>query len=85
MPFVPAEIAYGDPAAVAKLVSPRTPVLLVGSRGVLAAGSDILNAYDRLEVAEFSARSLLDTAVIGPLQPIGAAQIRELEEAFGLN
>jgi L-fuculose-phosphate aldolase len=85
MPFVPAEIAYGDPAAVAKLVSPRTPVLLLGSRGVLAAGSDILNAYDRLEVAEFSARSLLDTAVIGPMQPIGAAEIGALEEAFGLS
>ena len=84
MPFVPAPAAYGDPAALAARVSARTPVLLLGNQGVMATGSDVLNAYDRLEVAEFSARSLIDTAVIGPLQPIGAAEIRELEEAFGL-
>jgi L-fuculose-phosphate aldolase len=47
-------------------------------------GTDILSAFDRLEVAEFSAKSLIDTAVLGPLVPIGNNEIHDLEKAFGL-
>jgi len=84
MPLVPAQTAYGDLLAVAEMMSLHTPALLLQNRGVLVAGTNVLNAFDRLEVAEFSARSLIDTAVIGPLQPMGAAEIRELEQAFSL-
>jgi L-fuculose-phosphate aldolase len=62
----------------------RQPVLLVQNDCVLTVGTDILNAFDRLEVAEFSARSLIDTAVLGPLVPIADGAIRDLEAAFGL-
>jgi hypothetical protein len=37
-----------------------------------------------LEVAEFSAKSLIDTAVLGQLVPIGDEEIRDLEVAFSL-
>ena len=84
MPQVPYETCYVDFAFVAERVSLRTPVLLVANEGVLAVGADILNAFDRLEVAEYSARSLLDAAVLGPMVPIGEAEIRGLEAAFGL-
>jgi L-fuculose-phosphate aldolase len=66
------------------MVSLHTPVLLVENDCVLTVGTDILNAFDRLEVAEFSARSLIDTAVLGQLVPIGDAEINDLEKAFGL-
>jgi hypothetical protein len=35
-------------------------------------------------VAEFSARSLIDTGVIGTHVPIGEEEIRELEVSFSL-
>jgi L-fuculose-phosphate aldolase len=47
-------------------------------------GTDVLNAFDRLEVAEFSARSLIDTTVLGRHVPIGEDEIRDLEVAFSL-
>ena len=69
---------------VAAMVSLQKPVLLVQNDCVLTVGTDILNAFDRLEVAEFSARSLIDTAVLGQLVPIGDSDIHQLEKAFGL-
>jgi hypothetical protein len=39
-------------------------------------------AFDRLEVADFSALSLIDTMNVGPLVPIGEDEVKALEEKF---
>lgn len=67
---------------VAGRVSAETPVLLLENGGALTTGRSLLKAFDRLEVLEFSAQSLLDSAGIGPLKPIGNADMEELKEAF---
>ncbi len=82
--LVPFKTLYTQADTVAEMVSLHTPVVLVENDCVLTVGSDILNAFDRLEVAEFSAKSLIDTAEIGHLVPIGDAEIHDLELAFGL-
>ena len=49
---------------------------------MVVVGSDILGTFDRLEVAEFTAWSLIDTQSIGT--PIGMSEedIRALEKRF---
>lgn len=84
IPLIPFKTLYTQVDTVAETVSLSTPVLLVQNDCVLTVGTDILNAFDRLEVAEFSARSLIDTAVLGQLVPIGDAEIHDLEVAFSL-
>jgi L-fuculose-phosphate aldolase len=84
VPVIPFKILYTEPDTVAGLVSLSKPVLLVQNDCVLTLGTNILNAFDRLEVAEYSAKSLIDTTVLGPLVPIGDTEIRDLEAAFGL-
>ncbi|MCA9972538.1 MAG: class II aldolase/adducin family protein [Anaerolineales bacterium] len=84
VPLVPFETHDTQPDAVARMASLRTPVLLLQNDGILVVGTSVLNAFDRLEVAEFSARALIDTAVLGPLVPIGDVEIRDLKQAFGL-
>ena len=84
IPLIPFKMLYTEAEKVADMVSISTPVLMVKNDCVLAAGTDVLNAFDRLEVAEFSAKSLIDTAVIGQLVPIGDEEIRDLEVAFSL-
>ncbi len=84
IPLVPFKTLYTEATTIAEMVSLGTPVLLVQNDCVLTVGTDILNAFDRLEVAEFSARSLIDSAVLGQLVPIGDGEIRDLEEAFNL-
>ncbi len=84
IPLVPFKTLYTQPETISEMASLQTPVLLVQNDCVLTVGTDILNAFDRLEVAEYSARSLIDTAVLGQLVPIGDKEIHDLEQAFGL-
>jgi L-fuculose-phosphate aldolase len=71
--------------AVAARLSPRTPALIVENEGLLATGATILQAFDRLEIAEYSAQSLIDiTAKVGEWTPLEEPRLRELEAAFGL-
>ena len=58
------------------------PVLIIRNDSVLTVGTDILNAFDRLEVAEFQCAIADRSAEIGTLVPIGAAEIQDLERAF---
>jgi L-fuculose-phosphate aldolase len=78
------KLFYTEPQKIAAMVSLQSPVLTVQNDCVLVVGTDILNAFDRLEVAEFSAKSLIDSANIGALVPIGEDEIRDIEVAFAL-
>ena len=84
IPVVPYGIQFREPQRVADTLSEATPVLLIQNDAIMTTGSSILKAFDRLEVAEFTARSLLDTALIGSHVPIGEAEIADLKEAFHL-
>lgn len=82
-------LSYGaqfiDPQGVANAVSMRTPLLLLENDAILIVGENLLQTFDRLEVAEFSARSLIDAHSLGEYIPIGDAAIRELEQAYSLH
>ena len=84
IPRIPHGKQYTAPGELATAVSLQTPVLLIENDCILAVGQNILQTFDRLEVAEYSARALIDTATIGPLVPIGGEDIAALEKAFNL-
>ncbi|MGQ9490441.1 MAG: class II aldolase/adducin family protein [Anaerolineae bacterium] len=84
IPVVPYGTQFLEPQRIADTLSEATPVLLIQNDAILTTGSSILKAFDRLEVAEFSAKALLDTAAIGSHVPIGEAEIADLKRAFQL-
>ena len=45
-------------------------------------GDRLINTFDKLEVADFSARSLIMAAPVGRLNPITDAEIDDLRVAF---
>jgi L-fuculose-phosphate aldolase len=49
---------------------------------VLVTGDKLLSTFDRLEVAEFSAKSLVMAAPIGRMVPINDTQVEELRKVF---
>ncbi|MNY56798.1 hypothetical protein D3C86_1929130 [compost metagenome] len=51
---------------------------------VIVTGQDMLIAFDRLEVAEFSAKAVIASRDIGDIVPIDEKKIRDIEEAFHL-
>jgi L-fuculose-phosphate aldolase len=83
VPLIPYGQQYDAPEELSAALSPKTPVALIENDTVLATGATIHQAFDRLEVVEFTAFSLISTQHIGPLVPIGEAEVRELEAKFG--
>jgi L-fuculose-phosphate aldolase len=84
LPLVPYGSQYGDGKSLSRVLSPQTPIILIENDSILVTGDSLISTFDRLEVAEFSARSLTLARQLGKLQPIGDAEITELKEKFRL-
>ena len=65
-----------------RLSEGKIPALIIENDSVLVTGDKLLQTFDRLEVAEFSAQSLVLASSIGQLQPINQQQIEDLRKAF---
>jgi len=65
-----------------QLSSGKIPALIIENDSVLVTGDQLLQTFDRLEVAEFSAKSLVLASSIGQLQPINQKQIEDLRKTF---
>lgn len=60
----------------------QRPFVMLENDSVVVTGDQLINTFDRLEVADFSARSLLLAAPLGKLNPITDEEIEELRVAF---
>jgi len=82
VPKVPFEVIYNQPHRLAEIVSLKTPVVIVENDCVLVVGDSLINAFDRMEIAEFSAMALHDTLFVGNLVTIGRNDVQDLEHKF---
>ena len=73
-----------QPAMVADLFIQKCPIVLVENDCIIVTGSSLLNAFDRLEVAEFSAKALIASKSLGEVISINDRQVAEIEKAFHL-
>lgn len=71
-----------DPASVADRLCPDHPVALVQNDGALALGTNLLDAFDRLEVLEATAAAVIASRPLGGLTPMDDQQLAELRAAF---
>jgi len=69
---------------VAKTLSPRYPVIVIENDCLVTTGSTLIQAFDRLEVAEYSAHATIDCQALGGMKPISDKQIKDLVKAFKL-
>jgi len=81
---VPYSSLYLKPDTVSDMVCDKTPVLICENNQILATGSSLLGAFDRLEVMEATAHSILSTHDIGKLVHISDDEIKEIDTAFHL-
>jgi len=82
---VPFGVSYRQPKKAAGLFSSKTPVLICENDCVIVTGSSLLNAFDRLEVSEFTARSIIDARNLGDIVHIHDNEIEDINKAFGLD
>ena len=59
----------------------KRPFVMLENDSVVVTGDKLINTFDRLEVADFSARSLVLAAPLGKLNPITDEEIEELRVA----
>ena len=75
---------YFDCDKTAKEVGLKHPVTLVDNECCVVMGTSLLNAFDRLEVAEYSAKAIVNAATLGELVKIDDSEIDRIIDAFKL-
>lgn len=73
-----------EPEKVSSLISEHSPVILVENDSVISTGSSLINAFDRLEVAEFTANTIIHAKMIGDIVMINDKEIEDINNAFNL-
>ena len=79
---LPYEDIYKNPDAIISEFTPTHPAAIVENDCVIVTGSNLLNAFDRLEVMESTANSILNTCDIGEIVHISDREIEDLKVAF---
>jgi L-fuculose-phosphate aldolase len=79
---LPFGATFIEPEKAAATFTQGTPLAMVDNDCVIATGSNSINAFDRLEVAEYSARALIACRSIGAVVMIDDAQAAEIDRAF---
>ncbi len=72
-----------DGAQVAQSLHEKAPVLLIESACAVVTGASPFAVFDRLEVADFTARSILDAGAIGRLKPMPDEVLKEICRVYG--
>lgn len=81
---IPFEAAYQNLDDVAAEFDNAHPVLLVKNKSVMVTGASMLQVFDRLEVMEMTAASILDAQALGTIAHIPSDEIAALKTAFHL-
>lgn len=81
---LPYEEIYREPDKMAAEFDVSHPVAIVENDCVIVTGNSLLQAFDRLEVMELTANSILDSQSLGSIVHISEAEIAELKTAFHL-
>ncbi len=73
-----------EPRKIVDSLSPSSPIVMIKNDAVIVTGNSLLQAFDRLEVAEFTAKAVIATRDIGNMITISEQEVQELKKAFNL-
>jgi len=82
VPLLPFGAHFAGQERISQSLRTDHPVLIIRNDSILVTGNNLLHAFDRLEVAEFSARSLIQSIPLGTMKPIDEFQIEDLRKKF---
>ena len=73
------------PEKISAALSAKSPVVLVENDSVISTGVSLINAFDRLEVAEFTANTVIHAKLIGDIVMISQKEVDDINKAFHLD
>lgn len=75
---------YTGPEQTSRMFGPAVPAIMVENDCVIVTGASLLQAFDRLEVLESTAHSIIDSGPLGRIVHITSSEIEDLKVAFHL-
>lgn len=81
---LPYEQVYVDPDGTADEFVPSRPAIMIENSSVVVTGESLLQAFDRLEVMESTAHSIILSKEIGDIVHITDEEVNDLKVAFHL-
>jgi len=81
---VPFGTSILEPAKVAAMFNEKMPVVIVENDCVISTGNSLINAFDKLEVAEFTANTIIHAKMIGDIVMISDKEVDDINKAFNL-
>ncbi len=81
---LPYEQIYVNPEKTARAFGAASPAMMVENSCVVVVGDSLLQAFDRLEVMEATAHSIILSKEIGDIVHISEAEVEDLKVAFHL-
>lgn len=82
VPNVPFGSHFKGRTTIVELIKKGTPAIIIENDSILVTGDALLHTFDRLEVAEFSAKSLIMGVPLGDMVPINKEQVEALRKKF---
>lgn len=74
---------FEQTGTIAGIFSQGTPAVIIRNDSIIVTGDKLWQTFDRLEIAEFTARSIIMGHPLGELMPMNQEQINELIKKFG--
>jgi len=74
-----------DPALVCAKLDKKHPVVLIENDSVIAVGGTLIEAFDALEVVEFTANTIIHAGLLGKIVKITDEEVKTINEAFNLD
>lgn len=75
---------YAQPKETAAYFGEVTPAAMVENDCVIVTGANLLQAFDRLEVMESTAHSIINATAVGDIVHISKEEVDDLKKAFHL-
>ncbi|MEG2414149.1 MAG: class II aldolase/adducin family protein [Clostridia bacterium] len=67
---------------IANKLTVSTPAMIVDNECAITIGANITKAFDRMEVLDYSARSIIMAKSVANITPINAEQVQEIDDQF---
>lgn len=74
--------SVADFDAIASALSVNAPVAVIDNECAITIGKNATKAFDRMEVLDYSARSVLLAKPVAAIRPIEGAEVDEINDAF---
>lgn len=79
---IPFGASFMQQDMVADMFDAMTPIIIAENDCVIVTGSSLINAFDKLEVMEYSAKAIVFSKALGEIVSITDEEVKDLREAF---